>query len=88
MRQGQAAIQSKNLAEAIYCFEKAVAESPKDAQAKACLGQALCWEGRRDEGLVMLRQSGQLLLKKARKTRDIRLPVDLADQLQYWNDYA
>lgn len=88
MRQGQAAIQSKNLAEAIYCFEKAVAESPKDAQAKACLGQALCWEGRRDEGLAMLRQSGQLLLKKARKTRDIRLPVDLADQLQYWNDYA
>lgn len=87
MRLGQAAIQNKNLPEAISWFSKAAAESPKDPQILACLGQALCWQGKRQEGLAYLRQSGQLLLKKARKTRDVNLTLDLADQLQHWNDY-
>lgn len=87
MRLGQAAIQQKNLPEAVRCFTQASKESPKDAQVLACLGQALCWQGNRDEGLKHLKQSGQLLAKKARKNRDVGLVVDLADQLQYWNDY-
>src|SRR5574343_784925 len=87
MRLGQAAIQQKNLPEAVRCFTQASKESPKDAQVLACLGQALCWQGNRDEGLKHLKQSGQLLVKKARKNRDVKLVVDLADQVQYWNDY-
>ena len=88
MRLGQAAIQNKNIPEAVHWFSQAAQESPKDPQVLACLGQALCWHGKRDEGLVHLRQSGQLLAKKARKNRDVKLVVDLADQLQHWNDYA
>jgi len=87
MRLGQAAIQNKNLPEAVKQFGLALKESPKDPQILACLGQALCWQGQRDEGIVYLRQSGQLLAKKARKNRDVKLVVDLADQLQHWNDY-
>ena len=87
MRLGQAAIQNKNLPEAIAWFSQAAKESPKDPQVMACLGQALCWQGKRPEGLTYLRQAGQLLLKKARKSRDINLTLDLADQLQHWNDY-
>jgi tetratricopeptide (TPR) repeat protein len=88
MQRGQAAIQNKNIDEAVDWFTKALHESPKDPQVKACLGQSLCWQGRRDDGITNLRQSGQLLLKKARKTRDTNLALDLANQLQFWNDYA
>ncbi|WP_026608965.1 tetratricopeptide repeat-containing sulfotransferase family protein [Methylocaldum szegediense] len=87
LQRGQAAVQSRNLVEAAGWFEKAVAENPKDGQAKACLGQTLCWLGRREQGIAHLRQSGQLLLKKARKSRDISLLLGLAEQLQFWNDY-
>lgn len=87
MQLGQAAIQKKNIDEAVEWFTKASEESPKDPQVKACLGQSLCWTGKRDEGIMHLRQSGQLLLKKARKNRDTQLALDLADQLQHWNDY-
>ncbi|MGR8930703.1 MAG: tetratricopeptide repeat-containing sulfotransferase family protein [Gammaproteobacteria bacterium] len=88
MRLGQAAIQNKKLPEALRWFSQAAKESPKDPQVLACLGQTLCWQGQLGEGLKHLRQSGQLLAKKARKTRDVKLLVDLADQLQHWNDYS
>ena len=87
MRLGQAAIQKKNLSEAIIHFSQALKESPKDPQILACLGQAFCWQGKLNEGLIYLRKAGQVLAKKARKSRDIKLVVDLADQLQHWNDY-
>lgn len=80
-------MQSKNLPEALQWFQKAALETPKDAQTVACLGQTLCWLGRRDEGIVHLRQSGSLLLKKARKTRDISQALMLVEQLQHWSDY-
>jgi len=78
---------TKNFSEAVVWFTKAAAESPKDPQIKACLGQSLCWLGQREEGLAHLHQSGQLLLKKSRKSRDIGLALDMVDQLQYWNDF-
>jgi len=87
MRLGQAAIQNKNLPEAVHWFSQAAKESPKDPQVLACLGQTLCWQGRKEEGIKHLRQSGELLAKKAKKNRDVKLVVDLADQLQHWNDY-
>ena len=88
MQRGYIAMQSKNLAEASEWFQKAVEETPKDPQAWACLGQSLCWLGRRDEGIAHLRRSGSLLLKKARKTRDVAQALLMVDQLQYWSDYA
>lgn len=87
MQLGQAAVQQKNFGEAATWFTKAATDNPKDAQIKACLGQSLCWLGKREEGLAHLRQSGQILLKKARKSRDIGLALDMVDQLQYWNDF-
>lgn len=85
---GQAAVQKQDFATAAEWFGKALAENPKDPQIAACLGQSLCWLGDRNAGLNYLRQSGQWLLKKAKKTRDTGLALDLADQLQYWNDFA
>ena len=87
MQRGQAAINAKNFAEAVDCFTQAAKESPKDPQIQACLGQSLCWQGLREQGLKHLRLCGQLLLKKAKKNRDTRLALDLVDQLQYWSDY-
>ena len=87
MQLGQAAVQNKDFGSAVEWFAKAAADNPKDPQIKACLGQSLCWLGKKNEGLAHLRQSGQLLLKKARKSRDIGLALDLADQLQYWSDF-
>lgn len=88
MQLGQAAIQNKNPAEAVDWFTKALQDNPKDPQIMACLGQSLCWLGKRDSGLKHLRHSGQVLLKKARKNRDTKLALDLAEQLQHWNDYS
>lgn len=88
MQRGQIAIETKNLPQAIEWFSKALALSPKDPQILACLGQSLCWQGNRDLGLPYLHQSGQQLLKKARKSRDLKLTLDLVDQLQHWDDYS
>lgn len=88
LQRGYIAIQSQRPAEAAEWFAKAVEESPKDGQAKACLGQSLCWLGRRVEGVLMLRKAGQDLLRKARKRKDVGEVVQLAQQLQYWEDYA
>ncbi len=88
MQRGYVAIQSKNFAEATDWFAKAVAENPNDGQAKACLGQSLCWLGRRAEGIDMLRKAGRNYLKKAQKKKDISELVQLALQLQHWDDYA
>ncbi len=88
MQRGQAAVQARNFEEAVRCFAEAVAQDGRNPQAVAALGQSLCWLGRREEGVAQLRQSGQLLAKKARKTRDVSLTLNLADQLQYWTDYA
>lgn len=87
MRLGQAAIQNKDIPEAIHWFGVAVKENPKDPQMLACLGQALCWQGDKKQGLQYLHQAGQILCKRARKSRDVKLLVDLADQLQHWDDY-
>jgi len=87
MQLGQAAIQARNTEEAVTWFTKLVEEEPKNAQALSCLGQSLCWLGKREQGLVHLRNAGKQLLKSAKKTKDVALPILLAEQLQYWEDY-
>jgi len=87
LQRGQAAVNARNMAEAVVWFEKAVRENPKDAQALACYGQALCWARQRGRGLDNLRKAGALLVKSGRKTGDSRQLLLLAEQLQYWHDY-
>lgn len=84
---GQVAINAKNITKAIYYFEKAVEESPHNAQTLACLGQSLCWDNQFHKGLSFLKKAGKQLLKIARKTKDTKQLLSLAEQLQFWNDY-
>ncbi|MCX8050082.1 MAG: sulfotransferase [Methylohalobius sp.] len=86
---GQAALQRQALAEASEWFARAVLAAPKHAQARACLGQALCWQGKRSEGLAQLHESGRLLAAQARRDQaQLNLLLELIDQLQFWNDYS
>lgn len=87
LQRGHAAIQSRNTQDALKWYELAYKENPKDAQALACLGQTLCWQGRTKEGVGRLRQAGKLLEKKARKKKYVKELLMLAEQLQFWNDY-
>jgi len=87
LQRGQSAINSRNTSEAVHWFEKAVKETPKDAQALACLGQALCWDKQQKLGLNHLQKAGKQLIKVARKSGDTQQLLLLAEQLQFWNDY-
>ncbi|MCQ8103958.1 sulfotransferase [Methylomonas sp. SURF-2] len=87
LQRGQAAINARNTADAVFWFEKAARENPKDAQAMACYGQALCWNRQFAQGLDMLRKAGALLAKSSRKHGDTSQLLLLAEQLQYWRDY-
>lgn len=87
IQRGQAAIQGRDFPVALHCFEQAATADPDDPQAKACLGQTLCWMGQVESGVGYLRDAGRKLLKQARKTGDISLVLSLTEQLQHWNDY-
>lgn len=87
LKNGQAAVNARNMTEAVVWFEKAVRENPKDAQALACYGQALCWVKQHSLGIEHLRKAGALLAKAGRKQRDTRQLLLLVEQLQFWNDY-
>lgn len=86
-QRGQAAIHTKNFEEAAGWFEKAAAANPTDPNSIASLGQTLCWLNKRHEGLEHLYKAGQILLKKARKTKDIQLLLMLIQQLHFWGDF-
>lgn len=88
MQRGYAAIKDYNIAEAAQWFEKALNETPEDAQAMAWLGQSLCNIGRRDEGIPYLRQAGQYFVGKASKSGDINLVLEIMEQLQHWSDFS
>ncbi len=79
---------AKNLPLALACFQRALAEQPRDALANASLGQALCWDERPAEGLPFLREAGRLLLKSAQKSGNPAEALQLCDQLIYWRDFA
>lgn len=87
LQRGYAAIQSRNLADAVQWLEKALAEDPQDAKALSWLGQALCSLGRRIEGHERLRHCGRILLEKAETSRDIRQVLEIAQQMQQWVDF-
>ncbi|MBI3432234.1 MAG: sulfotransferase [Hydrogenophilales bacterium] len=86
-QRGYAALQARNVADAVQWFERALAENPGDAQAMSWLGQSLCSLGRRAEGGGHLRQSGRLLLDKSRQSGDINPALEIAQQMQQWGDF-
>ncbi|MHB1094158.1 sulfotransferase family protein [Thiobacillus sp.] len=87
VQRGYAAIQARNFADAVHWFEKALEETPDDAQTMSWLGQTLCSLGRRAEGARYLRQSGQHLLEGARLSGDINRVLEITQQLQQWGDF-
>lgn len=87
MQRGYAAVKARNAAEAAKWFAMAVNESPQDAQARAWLGQSLCSIGRRDEGVLHLRQAGSSFLAAARDTGKLNLVLEVAGQLQHWGEF-
>lgn len=87
LQRGYTAIQARNFADAVHWFEKALAETPEDAQAMSWLGQTLCSLGRRAEGTLHLRRSGQHLLAGARLSGDASHVLEVVQQLQQWGDF-
>jgi tetratricopeptide (TPR) repeat protein len=85
---GIAAVNSGNVAEGVQWFEKAMQINPQDAETVACLGQALFWLEQRETGIAYLRQAGVLLVKNAKKSKDITQIVALSEQLQSCDDHA
>lgn len=87
LQRGHAALQARNVMEAIQWFERALEEHPDDAQAMSWLGQTLCSVGRRAQGVEYLRGSGRRLLEKARQSGDIGPVLEIAQQMQQWGDF-
>jgi hypothetical protein len=87
LQRGYAAIQARNLPEAVRCFEEALHDDPDNAQALAWLGQALCSLGRRVEGHARLRQCGRIQIRNAEASRDIRHALEIAQLMQQWVDF-
>jgi len=88
LQRGYAALQARNVPEAIKWFERAIGENPEDIQAMSWLGQTLCSVGRRVEGFERLRESGRRLLETARQRGDLKPVLDIAQQMQQWSDFA
>lgn len=87
LQRGYAAIQARNLVEAVPWLEKALTENPADTQVMSWLGQTLCSMGRRVEGHAYLRQSGRCLLDKAREGGDVSRVLEVSQQMQQWGDF-
>ena len=83
-----AAVEAHNTLETIEWFEKALAENPDHAEAKAWLGQSLCSVGRIGEGTAYLRQAGQQFLSAAAGSGDASLALELVEELQHWRDFS
>ncbi|HST73999.1 MAG TPA: sulfotransferase, partial [Acetobacteraceae bacterium] len=83
-----AAVEAHDTIAAIGWFEKALAENPDHAEAKAWLGQSLCSVGRLDEGTAYLRQAGQHFLRAAAGSGGTSLALELVEELQHWRDFA
>jgi len=80
------AVAHRDLAATLYWFRQALSIQPGNVQALAGLGQALCWQQQRREGLIYLQQAARLLEADAQKSRDIRFILELAEQLHHWGD--
>lgn len=85
-QQAQQAIAQTDFATAELLFRQLHTAKPMDAYFLASLGQALCWQNRRRDGVGYLLQAAKLLERQALKTRDPRLAQELSAQLLHWGE--
>ncbi len=85
-QQAQQAIAQADFTTAELLFRQLHTAKPTDAYFLASLGQALCWQNRRRDGVGYLLQAAKLLERQALKTRDPRLAQELSAQLLHWGE--
>lgn len=59
-------------------FKEALKSDKNSIDGLVGLGQCLCQQWRNDEGISLLLRAGKILLRQARKTKDVRWLLDLA----------
>jgi len=67
-------------------FRQVLLIKPNHAEALAGVGQKLCWQRKRREGLTYLLQAARQVEKECVKSRDIAQLLELSGQLQHWGD--
>lgn len=82
---GLRAAKARDTAAAEACFREAHAERPGDARVRAWLGQSLCANGARIEGIGHLVAAAQSLAQDG-AARTMR--VEIVRQLQHWSAFA
>ena len=80
------AVAQRDIAATLHWFRRVLSIQPDNTQALAGLGQALCWQQQRREGLGYLQQAASQLEADAQQNRDIRFILELAEQLHHWGD--
>lgn len=82
----QQAVSQSNFTEAEHWLRQLHTAKPTDVFILAGLGQALCRQSRRREGLVFLLKACKILERNAAKNRDPKFIVDLSAQLLHWGE--
>ncbi|MGY6277225.1 sulfotransferase [Methylomonas sp. MgM2] len=82
------AVANRDVEGATAGFRAVLKVRPKHAEALAGLGQALCWQDYRREGLAYLQQAARILEKGAGRNHDVKPLLELAEQLHHWGDVA
>jgi len=80
------ALAQSDYGEAEHWLRQLQAAKPNDASVLASLGQSLCWQGRRREGLGYLVKAARQLERQALKSRAPQLAVELSGQLVHWGE--
>ncbi|WP_020483079.1 tetratricopeptide repeat-containing sulfotransferase family protein [Methylomonas sp. MK1] len=86
LTQAWQAVARRDMVGTLHGFRQVLAIQPNHAEALAGLGQALCWQQQRREGLAYLQQAARQLEIDAQQTRNIRFILELAEQLHHWGD--
>lgn len=88
---GVQAAKAQDAATALAWFQRAHELDPRDAQARAWLGQTLCRLGRRIEGLEHLAAAGAQLLQGNAATTQAQAPgidaLEVLTQIQAWSGH-
>lgn len=82
----RSAISQGDFDSADHWFRQVLVSKPNHAEALAGIGQKLCWQRKRREGLTYLRQAARQVEKESAKSRDIGQLLELSGQLQHWGD--
>ena len=80
------AVAQRDVVATLHWFRQALQLQPDHPHALAGLGQALCWQQQRQEGLAYLQQAATQLEIAARERGEVRFILELAEQLHHWGD--